>query len=99
MISKLTLCLDISVNNVSLGLHSEAFTDEALHKTFEFDQKADVMLYGASDTPPSRPANLPEYIIIRHGTPLKTNVEDMSLVDIIDFGKGLMNARYIFLLL
>ncbi|OAX85558.1 serine/threonine protein kinase [Emergomyces africanus] len=81
---------DISANNVSLGIHPEAFTMEALDRTFEFDQKSDVILRNVSDlnTPPSRPGNLPEYLILRYGTPLKTNAQDMSLVDIIDFGKG-----------
>ncbi|OJD13973.1 serine/threonine protein kinase [Emergomyces pasteurianus Ep9510] len=81
---------DISPNNVSLGVHPKAFADEVLDKTFEFDQKSDVILWNVSDlgTPPPRPGNLPEYIILRHGTPLKTNAQDMSLVDIIDFGKG-----------
>ncbi|KKZ63268.1 hypothetical protein EMCG_02388 [[Emmonsia] crescens] len=81
---------DISPNNISLGVHSEAFINEALVKTFEFDQKSDVILWNVSDldTPPPRPGNLPEYIILRYGTPLKTNAQDMSLVDIIDFGKG-----------
>ena len=75
---------------MSLRLHPEAFTDEALHQTFEYDQKSHVRLWNVPhlNTMPSRPANLPEYIIIRYGTPLKTNAQDMSLVDIIDFGKG-----------
>ncbi|KAK2760275.1 hypothetical protein FQN54_002343 [Arachnomyces sp. PD_36] len=83
---------DISPNNVSLGVHAEAFGDDALHQTFEYDTKSHVRFWGASNlstTPsPPRPANLPEYIIIRYETPLKTNAQDMSLVDIIDFGKG-----------
>ncbi|EER45102.1 conserved hypothetical protein [Histoplasma capsulatum H143] len=81
---------DISANNVSLGVHPEAFTNEALDKTFEFDQKSDVILWNVSDldTPPPHPGNLPEYIILRYGSPLKTDTQDMSLVDIIDFGKG-----------
>ncbi|KAL2383731.1 hypothetical protein RJZ90_002483 [Blastomyces dermatitidis] len=71
------------------GVHPEAFTNEALVKTFEFDQKSYVILRNVSDldTPPPRPGNLPEYIILHYGTPLKTNAQDMSLVDIIDFGK------------
>ncbi|EGC41060.1 conserved hypothetical protein [Histoplasma capsulatum var. duboisii H88] len=81
---------NISANNVSLGVHPEAFTNEALDKTFEFDQKSDVILWNVSDldTPPPHPGNLPEYIILRYGSPLKTDTQDMSLVDIIDFGKG-----------
>ncbi|KAG5300655.1 hypothetical protein I7I48_00427 [Histoplasma ohiense] len=81
---------DISPNNISLGIHPEAFTNEALFKTFQYDRKSYVILQNVSDsnTPPPRPGNLPEYIILRYGTPLKTNVQDMSLVDIIDFGKG-----------
>lgn len=65
--------------------------DEALFKTFQYDRKSYVILQNVSDlnTPPPRPGNLPEYIILRYGTPLKTNAQDMSLVDIIDFGKGL----------
>ncbi|OJD22213.1 hypothetical protein ACJ73_06440, partial [Blastomyces percursus] len=78
---------DISPDNISLGLHPKAFTDYF----FKFDQKSDVILRNVSDldTPPPRPGNLPEYIILRHGTPLKTNAQDMSLVNVIDFGKVL----------
>ncbi|OJD21945.1 serine/threonine protein kinase [Blastomyces percursus] len=74
------------------GVLPEAFTDEALAKTFQFDQKSHVILKNVSnlDAPPPRPGNLPEYIILRYGTPLKTNTQDMSLVDIIDFGKGFL---------
>ncbi|EDN05817.1 predicted protein [Histoplasma mississippiense (nom. inval.)] len=81
---------DISPNNISLGIHPEAFMDEALFKTFQYDRKSYVILQNVSDlnTPPPRPGNLPEYIILRYGTPLKTNAQDMSLVDIIDFGKA-----------
>ncbi|EER38187.1 conserved hypothetical protein [Histoplasma capsulatum H143] len=81
---------DISHNNVCLGLHSEAFTNEALIKTFEEDQKSYIQLRNVSGltTPPPRPDYLPEYVILRYGAPLKTNTDDMSLVDIIDFGKG-----------
>ncbi|KLJ08651.1 hypothetical protein EMPG_15915 [Blastomyces silverae] len=81
---------DISANNVSLGVHPEAFITKALNKTFEFDQKSHVILRNIPDldTPSPRPGNLPEYIILRYGTPLETNAQDMSLVDIIDFGKG-----------
>ena len=93
--------LDISANNVSLGLHPEAFTEEALHETFEYDQESHVILRHAPsdlDILPSRPANLPEYIIVRYGTPLKTSGQDMSLVDIIDFGKGSSSVRNILFL-
>lgn len=62
-----------------------------MSETFENDQKREVVLRNVPDldTLPPRPDNLPEYVILRYGTPLKTNAKDMSLVDIIDFGKGL----------
>lgn len=83
--------IDISATNVSFGVLPEAFTDEALSKTFEYDKKSSVVLRGVPDLgmAPPRPANLPKYVISRFGGPLKTDAQNMSLVDIIDFGKGL----------
>jgi hypothetical protein len=88
------LLLDISANNVSLGLHANAFRSEALFETFNDDQKSKIQLENVPNLKitPERPANLPEYIVVRHGPPLKTNAQDMSLVDIIDFGKGLSRS-------
>lgn len=36
-------------------------------------------------------------MIARDGPPLLTNVEDMSLVDILDYGKGQLNRPHSFL--
>ncbi|PGH06801.1 serine/threonine protein kinase [Helicocarpus griseus UAMH5409] len=82
---------DISPNNISFGVLPEALTEEGLRETFEEDLRSDVLLWGAEnlDNPPPRPANLPEYVVCRYGTPLKADEEDMSKVEIIDFGKSL----------
>lgn len=85
----LLLCLDISASNVSFGVRPEAFSSEALERTFECDCKGSVELWGVPETEkPPRPGNLPEYLIARCSSPLMTDGQDMSKVDIIDFGKG-----------
>ncbi|EEP79912.1 predicted protein [Uncinocarpus reesii 1704] len=74
---------DISHANIALGVHPEA-----LHETFRWDDRSYIQLVEVPGPPPPRPANLPEYIVF-HQFPLQTNRDDLSLLDIIDFGKGL----------
>lgn len=90
IISDSDLLLDISENNIALGVSENAFSPKVLEETFQFDRKIYVILKGVPEPEAhtTRPANLPEYII-EHMTPLSTNTTDLSLVDIIDFGKGL----------
>ncbi|KAK2766912.1 hypothetical protein FQN54_006227 [Arachnomyces sp. PD_36] len=79
---------DISTGNVAFGVHPEAFTKEALDQTFESDLKSNVKITNVSGTPPPLPANLPRYLMMHKESPLKTEAEDMTKVDFIDFGKG-----------
>lgn len=86
--------LDISHGNVALAAHPDAFTPESLKQTFGNDRTSEVtlmLLDEVSGTPPPRPINLPKYMIARDGPTLSSNVEDMSLVDIFDYGKGKLN--------
>ncbi|EEP77357.1 predicted protein [Uncinocarpus reesii 1704] len=78
---------DLSHSNIAFGVHPDAFTSEALQETFQEDSKSYIKLVGVPGAPPPRPANLPEYIVF-HRNPLKTNSTDLSLVDIIEFGKA-----------
>lgn len=63
-----------------------------MNRAFESDQISYVKLCNVPDsdlsTLPPRPDYLPEYIILHDEISLKTDEQDMSLVDIIDFGKG-----------
>ncbi|KAI2076298.1 hypothetical protein LOZ39_002865 [Ophidiomyces ophidiicola] len=80
---------DLSPHNVTLGLHKNALLPEFLRAAFEDDQKNFVILRGApkSTLLPQRPAYLPIYIVTHEGH-LLTDGNDMSSVEIIDFGKA-----------
>ncbi|WEW61319.1 hypothetical protein PRK78_006809 [Emydomyces testavorans] len=82
---------DISPANVALGVDKNAFSPKALQETFQEDEISYIILVHAPEpeTASARPANLPEYII-HHDGPLLTDNTDMSLVDLLDFGKGLL---------
>ncbi|KAI1936166.1 hypothetical protein LOZ12_005376 [Ophidiomyces ophidiicola] len=80
---------DLSPSNITFGLHRDALLPSSLRASFEGDRKNIVILRGApeSEIPPERPAHLPEYIVTHEGN-LLTDGNDMSLVEVIDFGKA-----------
>ncbi|EEH11154.1 conserved hypothetical protein [Histoplasma capsulatum G186AR] len=77
---------DITSKNVVLGLHKDAFTSEALHNSFMCDCNVDIFYIGEEGEAPSLPPNLPKYIVQHEEIGLLTDKEDMSKVDLIDFG-------------
>lgn len=87
--------LDLSPNNVVLGLHGAALTKESLNKSFKDDKKVAVALYGVRGSLMSgipRLTRLPGYLVYKCGPGLASDGEDMSRVEIIDFGKGMWNC-------
>ncbi|EGC46139.1 conserved hypothetical protein [Histoplasma capsulatum var. duboisii H88] len=72
--------------NVVLGLHKDTFTSEALHNSFMCDCNVDIFYIGKEGEAPSLPPNLPKYIVQHEEIGLLTDKEDMSKVDLIDFG-------------
>lgn len=78
--------IDITSKNVVLGLHKDAFTSEALHNSFMCDCNVDIFYIGEEGEAPSLPPNLPKYIVQHEEIGLLTDKEDMSKVDLIDFG-------------
>lgn len=62
------------------------FTSEALHNSFMCDCNVDIFYIGEKGEAPSLPPNLPKYIVQHEEIGLLTDKEDMSKVDLIDFG-------------
>ncbi|EFE43922.1 hypothetical protein TRV_01301 [Trichophyton verrucosum HKI 0517] len=85
----LMLPLDLSPGNVTLGVSEDAFTPEAMQKTFGRDLRGTVFLAlpPRSKPQPPIPPCLPAYIT-RHEHPLASDGWDFSLLEIIDFGQG-----------
>lgn len=85
----LILPLDLSPGNVTLGVSEDAFTPEAMQKTFGRDLQGKVFLAHSprSEPQPPIPPCLPAYIT-RHEHPLASDGWDFSLLEIIDFGQG-----------
>lgn len=87
-VTKKFLYSDISSGNVAFGVHENAFTPEALRKTFSSARKSYILFDGPENPPPALPPNLPKYIIKANIPVLLTDIEDLSKVDLLDFGQG-----------
>ncbi|GBF63658.1 serine/threonine-protein kinase [Trichophyton mentagrophytes] len=85
---------DLSPGNVTLGVSEDAFTPEAMQKTFGRDLRGKVFLAHSprSEPQPPIPPCLPAYIT-RHEHPLASDGWDFSLLEIIDFGQGGYESR------
>ncbi|DAA76494.1 TPA_exp: Uncharacterized protein A8136_0808 [Trichophyton benhamiae CBS 112371] len=85
---------DLSPGNVTLGVSEDAFTPEAMQKTFGRDLRGTVFLAlpPRSKPQPPIPPCLPAYIT-RHEHPLASDGWDFSLLEIIDFGQGGYESR------
>jgi hypothetical protein len=64
---------------------------EALAATFESEERSYTVFMGLEAVPPL-PAHLPEYITQSSHPALLTDTEDLSKVDILDFGSGPLNS-------
>lgn len=85
-----TLPLDISAHNIAYGVHKDTFTPEALEQTFSDEDRSYTIFLGPEDPPPPRPPHLPEYITRIESLALLTDVENMSKIQILDFGEGIL---------
>ena len=86
----ISIFADLSLSNFALDLHKDALTPAALDEAFHGNRKAYVELINVSDELQKRtpvPKNFPKCIVVRYGLLLLSDEEDMSQIDIIDFGK------------
>lgn len=85
---------DISYSNVAFGARlDKAFKPDALKSTFDetFLYKSYVDFFGPENPQPPRPPHLPEYILQSSDAALETDWEDMSKIDLLDFGSGMLS--------
>ncbi|KAK2811140.1 hypothetical protein FQN49_008488 [Arthroderma sp. PD_2] len=84
---------DLSPSNICLGVDENAFEPEALAETFKRDLNSYFICMNqtGSESPPPRPAYIPEYVV-RHQKPLLSDGWDLSSMEVIDFGRGGLNS-------
>ncbi|KMP03640.1 hypothetical protein CIRG_03332 [Coccidioides immitis RMSCC 2394] len=78
---------DLSAANVAFGVSQNALTPSALQRTFSYGLKA-YFVYIKPGEPPKRPQYLPEYIVQTINTALMSDMNDMTKVEILDFGNA-----------
>ncbi|EFW22650.1 conserved hypothetical protein [Coccidioides posadasii str. Silveira] len=78
---------DLSAANVAFGVSQNALTPSAVQRTFSYGLKA-YFVYIKPGEPPKRPQYLPEYIVQTINTALMSDMNDMTKVEILDFGNA-----------